>query len=785
MYWCNDELIKWLKKKEIKHDSEELVMKFLSNIFNEFRHIQIKNKGHKEIPWCTLSVNKLYSVNLICKDFSIEEKAMNIQCIYKILECFKKSIILYDPMKKKIVGGGSLPNNILKEIKIFNKGKLLILEPEFLKSLKDLKYRKKRILSSPLLLKNENTLIKVIELLDNNNFSYPIWINKHTNINWKNTLIKIDERQKKFLDSFVDIKKLILVLNYLNSCKLWLDLELFKKIKTNSSYLEKKEIFDIDLIEIEQGNKEDMNKDEFDLIVKQITDYKESEKKEFFYIHYKMDSRTRIYPWSWPINYQNNQGVRHFLKFIEKPNIFWTYEKFKKIYKKDIENINIFSFKQSKEWGNVLIFLENNFNYKDNVFKNEEIFLIFEKLFKKTTIKIEEKLIIFKKIIKKENFDCANINWKDKEDIYLFNSIKKNLIKIIKNEEYNLTWYCDANSSSTTLVTILNDFKNEMLLKLIDIENNDTNYEDIYDYVNKKFKKDNHSLFIKEIGLREELLFEFKKNRKEWKDMIMPGVYGKTVTGNYESTENYLSKDKERYEKWNNIKNDIKFKIIKYYYKKTWEYLKEINFDLESYQKLCKEEFKKNKEINWMSHINLPVINCVYATSKRDSLIKKKNKLTHNLNYSISPLQTIKIKEKISNLEEKIKKDEKNFTKRRFISYLNEKIYIRLNDNNKILDYSRMAKAIVPNSVHCVDFSVLFLTIIKCKELEIPISVIHDSIGSPIEFSFIIKILYKISTIEVLEISNRENIFPFLNKIIEKDMTIYKKKILNSKKFFN
>lgn len=126
------------------------------------------------------------------------------------------------------------------------------------------------------------------------------------------------------------------------------------------------------------------------------------------------------------------------------------------------------------------------------------------------------------------------------------------------------------------------------------------------------------------------------------------------------------------------------------------------------------------------------------------------------------------------------------FTKRRFISYFDKKIYLRLNYNIKYLDYNRMGKAITPNSIHCVDFSILFLTISKCRKLGIPISIIHDSIGSPIEYAFIIKILYKISTIEIIEKSRTNDIFPLYENLNQNiDFEDLYKKILKSKKYFN
>lgn len=236
-----------------------------------------------------------------------------------------------------------------------------------------------------------------------------------------------------------------------------------------------------------------------------------------------------------------------------------------------------------------------------------------------------------------------------------------------------MIWYSDASSSAVTLISLINRFLNPFLLKLLNIEENDTDFKDIYDYVEKKFSNDDHSLFLEKIKITKKELFIVKENRKEWKDMIMPGVYGKTIQGNMESINKYISKHSTRLETWKNISEVKKYKIVTYYNSKTWEYLKKIGFDLKKYEEVCKNEWRKNKEINWLSHVNLPVINCVYKTSSRDELIKKLNKQNHLLKYSISPFQTLEIKKKLNILKKKLKKMKKCSLKEDLLAILTKK----------------------------------------------------------------------------------------------------------------
>lgn len=386
--------------------------------------MQMSSVGYSEESWVSLSLYKLYSINLIEVN-NIKDKVLNIKIIYKLIELLDRYVIVYDCLKKKSFNNKEIPEYLIENIKPFNKGKLLLLSPEIVEILKNLKYDKKNVLSEPKLLREIKNM-KVIDILNKKKLNHDIWIRKHTNVEWENTEIKKDWN---FLNKVIETEEFFKNLNFLNSLKMWVDTNLLDKIEIKNNNKKIKGLFNIENFNEEIEEQANLNNDDIEL--KMIKLQLGRIDGKYFYFFYKLDSRTRIYPWTWPINYQNSHLIRHFLIFKDKKNEIEVYSNFLKLYGSKVKNIEIFSHKLSKEWNDLENELKNNFNYVADLFYNEMIFLIFENLNEK---KIENRIINFIKFIKEDLIEEA----KDEEG-YKKMRIKKNILKIIMKKK--IIWF--------------------------------------------------------------------------------------------------------------------------------------------------------------------------------------------------------------------------------------------------------------------------------------------------------------------------------------------------------
>ncbi len=97
---------------------------------------------------------------------------------------------------------------------------------------------------------------------------------------------------------------------------------------------------------------------------------------------------------------------------------------------------------------------------------------------------------------------------------------------------------------------------------------------------------------------------------------------------------------------------------------------------------------------------------------------------------------------------------------------LNDKehnIYVRIYHPQIRIDKQQTRQALVPNSIHSYDASVIATVIEICKEFDIEIVVIHDSIGCNLIYAPLIKIIFKIANIVILKNNSKNIPFPFNN----------------------
>jgi hypothetical protein len=169
------------------------------------------------------------------------------------------------------------------------------------------------------------------------------------------------------------------------------------------------------------------------------------------------------------------------------------------------------------------------------------------------------------------------------------------------------------------------------------------------------------------------------------------------------------------------------------------------------------------------------------------------------------------IKQKLKRLDSKMNKTDKEYVRKSI--HINEysiDIKLRFLRRSSETDTRSLASSISASSNHSDDAYILFNTVLKLSDLRIFHTVIHDSIGSRLEFSSIIKYVFKLNNLEFIEnlLSNDEFPFNILNlkfkKKKEDDLRIkfnntrmqnkekliadfknFSQKLINSINFFN
>jgi hypothetical protein len=171
--------------------------------------------------------------------------------------------------------------------------------------------------------------------------------------------------------------------------------------------------------------------------------------------------------------------------------------------------------------------------------------------------------------------------------------------------------------------------------------------------------------------------------------------------------------------------------------------------------------------------IDMPIVIAKSTKLDRKKIIKKLIKEKDN-------------RRKVEKLKEKLNNDDINYLRKNIRlgsnSFNKKYIKIRIKIRSNILDTKALERGICPSSIHSEDASILIRVIKECSDLKIGIIPIHDSIGSKIFFSSLIKCIYKKKIIEYIEYILSEKEFPIndiISKKIDKDFENDRKKKRN------
>ncbi len=559
-----------------------------------------------------------------------------------------------------------------------------------------------------------------------------------------------------------------------------------KNTLKNNIYQVGKDIEEIiisDSIEIESDNqiKNFINSAAvYELVKKQIKEIGSN----VFYMNYLYDSRTRIYCENWPINYQLNHVVRNVILLKKEHNIGEIFEEFTKnnYIKEIISNHKILIIDKIKEETKTKLinYINDNFKWKIQKDYNTE-----EK------IKIEITIIMMKKVLEKveTNNDksiilgiemlnsfinddiVSNISeWSKKlkiKKIPLLISIH-NTIKNIKDGIFDGMYWGDASSNAIQLITLRLGNLNDKLLMLTNISDNTTKYSNIYEYITEEIKKLDHFDIIKKINykLKKEEI-DALQNNNDNKYRVMPASYGMGKHKNLKNMEDLLQDRKNIWEKLDDKEKKI---IADYFWEKTFEILKNIGFDLKKYKDICKE-IGGYDIYTWYNDYGIPIVPINIKTSNRQKILEKINRLKNELKSETKEKNINILKNKIEKKKKEREFDDKTYWKRTMVKLNedNKKIYVRIYHPKIRIDVRETKQALVPNSIHSYDASVIAFVIELCKIFNIKIVIIHDSIGCNIIYAPIIKIIFKVANIIIIKKNINKNPFPFDNDKTKSD----------------
>lgn len=577
---------------------------------------------------------------------------------------------------------------------------------------------------------------KNIDIVENKNYNYSLWIDKFDQIKSENSII-----ESGFLeDSSYGIKLVLDSINFLNSIRFEVNKDvLFETLGIM--------------------NKTEIYKDCPDMIMAWIAlnDLKFILSfGDWFYLNYILDTRTRVYCKNIPINPQ----LIKILRVLIVPKIEGDF--LKTIRDFIFNNLNIFDIKEIfncldhinlliEVWKDKIIMcglnrvmdLESKNLDKESVKK-----YLFEIVFLQQLMDISIRFGKYnanKKEMIKDGRKALELkeNFWSSEDLneYLENKEIKNWLR--NNEVWiKINWYNDASASVIQLLTIKLLTTDNFTLKLANIFENDTEFKDIYDFVRFKICSKNKEL-------------EKWINRKIIKRIIMPGIYGQRIPKMLDECEKILKNNSE----WIDLDKNFKKNTILDINKKCWEVLKELDLDILEYLNLTRKLTKVSKVYYWKSMLDMPIIIGKSIKLDRKKIIKKLIKDKDNI-------------KKIEKLKEKLNKDDINYIRKNVRlgpnSYNKKYIKIRIKIKSNILDTKALERGLCPSSIHSEDASILIKVIKECSDLNIGIIPIHDSVGSRIFFSSLIKCIYKKKFIEYIDYILSEKEFPINDIVLKK-----------------
>ena len=514
----------------------------------------------------------------------------------------------------------------------------------------------------------------------------------------------------------------------------------------------------------------------YELIKKQIKEIGE----KIFYMTYLYDKRTRVYCENWPINYQLNHVVRNVVLLEKNHGIKEIYEKFMKddYIKEIIKDYKILLIDKIEETTKekVICYINKEFKWKikenydiEDKIKIEILLIIIKKITEKLETNNDKSIVLGLKII--EEFIEDNIENNIEKWIKILKIKKIPLIislnetlKRIKENIFNGMYWGDASSNAIQLITLRLGNLNENLLMLTNISDNKTKYSNIYEYITEEIKKLDHKDIIEKINNKlNKKEIDLLQNNNDNKYRVMPASYGMGKHKNFKNMDNLLQDRKELWEKLNEKEKKI---IADYFWDKTFLILKEIGFDLKKYKDICKS-LKDYDMYTWYSDYGFPIAPINVKKSKRQNILEEINKLQQNLKKEHDNNKKEKLENKLKKKKKEREYDDKTYWKRTMVKIKNKdkekNIYIRIYHPKFKIDIRETKQALVPNSIHSYDASVIAFVIDLCIKFNIKILIIHDSIGCNIIYAPIIKIFFKIANIIILKKNTREYPFPFNN----------------------
>ena len=787
--------------------------KVSETIVNESVYTDIKLRNTPKI-WVTINMDALYKIKLdhLIIDSRIENKIFPkskekmrtsvINCNIIISTLFRcDGIYLYNRQKDDI-------DLEIKDKLKYTKGYTICINYETVDKMKIYEYYRKTISKNKTTITVKENNVRVKDYLRNKNYSEPIWVKNDNIAQIDNDKLKIWNNS---LEDNINIEEFVGNINFLNSIKLSINKKTMqgvydfieKKIDTNQLYINKNKLIDnvykINEIREDLTVGDDLNDLDFQKLANSASVLeiirKQTERYNFFYINHAYDSRMRIYAQSWPVNYQLNHIIRASILINNQADILDVNREF---YNNKIIKENYIKCKDSlmekvdsltKDKLNS--FIKKEMFWKEENFgtKKECLIMVLSKIAPSSVKNINDKISyairIYEEFIKDDLID----KWEKWNDVLKIKKNKlpyiigiKECLNKIKEDDFSETYWLDASSNAVQLIALRMGCKNEKLLMLTNIIDNKTNYENIYDYVDSKIKERSHEDLLNSIDnkITKEDIDSFR-DREDSKYLIMPACYG---MGKYKNRINNQDKLKDN-RKWNILTQKEQNKISDYYWNVTFDILKEVEFDLEEYKKIC-SSFNQYDAFMWKNDVGLTVAPINMLKSKRQEMLKKQNSLKMKKENKVHKDE---IERKIERVKTKLQLDEKIFWKRTMIRInkegVNKNIYIRVPNLYKRIDKRMTLQALTPNTIHAYDASVMFLCIMICKELGIEILVIHDCIGCKLIYAVLVKKIFKIANIEILRRKIKEKPFPMKNLIItEEELNDLKIKILESLNFF-
>lgn len=804
-------------KHEIRYYMIKTLEIILKNNFNEIIKNDLDIVDNKNV-WVGINLDSLYFLNINHFNYNnltknkknrlLYEKILKINLIVRTLERLR-GVFFYTKLKQN-----EYPQDLVQNIN-FTKGYLICFEPDLVTILRNYKYTRKLINTEPKTIDCAKN-ITFLDSLKNSNFSTPIWLNENNLSITDYTNIKIFN--KKLLKKNSKIKVCVSTLNFLNSIKLTHNAGLLDSIitiiekNTNIHHtLSTKSSLKNMILLLNNEHTETFTEitstlstliqsaSILELIKEQLSYY------PFFYLDHRLDLRLRIYCYPWPINYQLNHLIRVTLQLSNSPNIpdiwknFWIHPLIKKYV--DV-NYNIFEFNLNPFIEEkIKLFFEDNFiispSQTEDKLKKEYFYQLLIKLSPNSIKNTEDKILFSLNIL--DDFTSANMveDWelwlkklgkKNKKLPYILNY--QNSLQGVKNNNFKNMFWSDASSNAIQLIVFRLKIDNSFLLKLVNIYDNDTGYTNIYEYITEKIKEKDHSIIIQ--NLKNKLTSDEINSLQDIdnnKYLLMPSTYGMGKFAYREKLDLMVSAD-HRKMVWTKLDKSEKSKISDYFWNLAEAILLDIGFNLSLYKNHCKSFYKSNNydAFIWKNDLGITISPISLEKSKRHLLLKKLNTLKLKKKEILDSENNIKLDSQIKETKTQLQLDDKKFWKRTMVKTEKHKIYSRIYFREKYgIDRRETQQSLIPNTIHAYDSSVMHLSLQICKKLKIEVLTIHDSIGSHPLTLPLVKLIFKVANILLLDNNNKKNIFPLNNITPLDDFQLKRlfKEILKSKNFFS